>query len=176
LPYWDSLLFSAMPTYGQDFQLETFNDRLFSFQTLTDRKEIWTFFGMPPSDQAGFSVHDAITQTIMAYGVVGMVVFLTVLVAGLVISHRVVWRSTDPVERSYAALLLSLVFSNIFVGAVMQSHIAIFPINFLFWLCAGALTTVTFKKPAVEAAGFDLETLQAIIESSVKGKGLPVTS
>ena len=173
LPYYDSLIYSAFPTLGQNFQLETFNDRLYSFQTLTDQKEIWTLFGLSPTAQAAFSVHDAITQTIMGYGIVGTLVFLGVLVGGLIVSHRVVWNSTNPVERNYTALLLSLIFANIFIGAVMQNHIAIFPINFIFWVCAGALTTVTFKKPAVEAAAFDLETLREIIESSSsKRKGL----
>ena len=115
-------------------------------------------------------IHDAITQTVAGYGVVGTLVFAIVLITALVVSHRVVWRSDKQIERNYMALLLSLVFANIFVGAVMQNHIAIFPVNFLFWLCAGALTTVTFKKPAVEAAAFDLETLREIIESSAKKK------
>jgi hypothetical protein len=173
LPYWDNVIMTELPSYGGDLQLETFNDRLFSFQTLTGNSQIWTFFGMTPDEASAYAVHDAITQTIIGYGMVGSIVFLGVLITGLVISHRVVWRSTDPTERSYMALLLSLIFANIFVGAVMQNHIAIFPINFLFWLCAGALTTVTFKKPAVEAAAFDLESLQALIETSSKRKVQP---
>jgi hypothetical protein len=172
LPYWDSVILSNFPGSADSVHLQTFNERLFSFQTLTDNKLIWTAFGMSPSEMEGIAVHDAITQTVMGYGVVGTLVFLGFLTGGLVVSHRVVWKSTDPIERNYMALLLSLIFANIFVGAVMQSHIGIFPVNFLFWICAGALTTATFKKPAVEAAAFDLETLRAIIESSSKGKKL----
>jgi hypothetical protein len=173
LPFWEAGLQRAMPGFDQAFQLQTFNDRLYSFQTLTEDPNIWTLFGVPSAERTDFHVHDAISETLISYGVVGSLAFVVVLVVVLVISHRVVWRSDDRAERGYAALLLSMIFANIFIGAVMQSHISIFPINFLFWLCVGALTTVTFKKPAAAAAGFDLETLQAIIESSTKGKAMP---
>ena len=90
----------------------------------------------------------------MSYGVCGLLAFVGVLVWILSLSHRVVWRAMGHSERSYAALLLSFIFANIFVGAMMQSHISIFPMNVVFWMCSAALLKITFNPPpAVEEKG-----------------------
>ncbi len=142
-------------------QLQTFNDRLSSFQNLTTNPAIWTFFGIPASDRDTVYTHDAISEALASYGVVGMIAFLAVLVTILSVSHRVVWRATKSSERSYAALLLSFIFANLFVGALLQSHIAIYPINFIFWMCTGALLKITFNQQSIAEANprMDLVTL-----------------
>ena len=159
LPVWESELQATVPGYDQALQLQTFNDRLYSFQNLRDNREIWSLFGLSTEEKENFFAHDAITQSVMSYGAVGLFAFLSVIVVVLAMSHRLVWRATNASDRSYASLLLSFVFANLFVGALMQSHIDIFPVNFIFWVCAGALLKITFhqqpivqKKPTIDLA------------------------
>ncbi len=65
------------------------------------------------------------------------------MIAVLWMTHRIVWEETDNSRRRYTSLLLSFVFANLFIGAMMQSHIDIFPVNFLFWFSTGALLKIT---------------------------------
>ena len=159
LPTWEGMLQATVPGYDQAFQLQTFNDRLYSFQNLRDNREIWSFLGLSAEEKDNIFAHDAITQAVISYGAVGLAAFITVIVMVLSTSHRLVWRATNESDRSYASLLLSFIFANLFVGALMQSHIDIFPVNFIFWVCAGALLKITFnqqpiviKKPTIDLA------------------------
>lgn len=174
LPTWEARLQSNIPGYDQALQLQTFNDRLSSFQTLRDNHDIWSLFGLPAEQRDSIFVHDAITQTIVSYGVIGMLAFLGVLVLVLSISHRLVWRAKDSADLYYAALLLSFVFSNLFVGALMQSHIDIFPVNFIFWMCTGALLKITFNQQPIIVAKpkLDLAALTAALKTAKR----PVTA
>ena len=149
LPAWEASLQSSIPGYDQALQLQTFNDRLSSFQALREDRTIWSAFGLPANQRATIFVHDAISQTLVSYGAVGMLAFLVVLVTVLSTRHRLVWKATNSAERSYAALLLSFIFANLFVGALLQSHIDIFPVNFIFWMCAGALLKITFNQQLI---------------------------
>ena len=149
LPQWESNIQRAIPGYDQAFTLQTFNDRLLSFQTLRESSSIWTAFGMPTDMRGTVYVHDAITQTLVSYGVVGMLAFMVLLGQTLAVSHRLVWKAPNGPERSYAAMLLAFIFANLFVGAIMQSHIEIFPVNFIFWMCAGALLKITVHQQPI---------------------------
>ena len=166
LPGWESSLQSNVPGYDQAFQLQTFNDRLTSFQTLRNDPGIWSAFGLPTDERSSIFVHDAISETLVSYGVVGMLAFLTVLVLVLTVSHQLVWKATNPTDQYYASLLLSFIFANLFVGALMQSHINIFPVNFIFWMCAGALLKITFNQQAIVAVKpkIDLAALAAALK------------
>ncbi len=166
LPAWESTLQTALPGFDQGLQLQTFNDRLYSFQTLRDNREIWSFFGLSAEEKESIYAHDAITQAVTSYGVVGLAAFLTVLVTVLTMSHRLVWQATNAPDRRYASLLLSFIFSNLFVGAILQSHIDIFPVNFIFWVCAGALLKITFNQQPIVAVKpkIDLAALAAALK------------
>ena len=168
LPEWETTLQEAVPgTNERALVLQTFNDRLYSFENLRDNRAIWSFFGLTTEERESVYAHDAITQSIISYGVVGLIAFVTVLVIVLTLSHRLVWRATDENDRRYAALLLGFVFSNLFVGALMQTHIDIFPVNFIFWICAGALLKITFQQQAIVAAKptLDLVALAAALKA-----------
>ena len=150
LPIWESSLQAALPgTDDRALVLQTFNDRLYSFENLRDNRAIWSFFGLAVEERESIFAHDAITQSIVSYGVVGVTAFVTVIVTILTMSHRLVWRATNEQDQRYASLLLGFVFSNLFVGALMQSHIDIFPVNFIFWMCAGALLKITFQQQPI---------------------------
>ena len=166
LPAWESTLQSSIPGYDQALQLQTFNDRLSSFQTLKENSSIWSAFGVSNELKESIFAHDAITQMIISYGVIGSLAFVAVIVLVLATSHRLVWKATSPADRSYAALLLSFVFANLFVGALLQSHIDIFPVNFIFWLCAGALLKITFHQQPIVAVKpkIDLAALAAALK------------
>ena len=119
LPTWETSLQTTMPGYDQAFQLQTFNDRLYSFQNLRDNPAIWSFFGLSTEEKDAVFAHDAITQSICSYGVVGLIAFVTVIVTVLTMSHRLVWQATNEADQKYASLLLSFIFANLFVGAMM---------------------------------------------------------
>ena len=171
LPAWENTLQSAIPGFDQGLQLQTFNDRLSSFQTLRDNREIWSFFGLSTDEKETIFALDAITQAIISYGVVGLIAFLSVLVTVLVMSHRLVWQATNVADRRYASLLLSFIFANLFVGAVLQSHIDIFPVNFIFWVCAGALLKITFHQQAIVVVKPTIDL--AALAASLKPKQRP---
>ena len=150
LPIWDDVIQSALPNSMNAFHLQTFNDRLYSFITLTEVSGVWTAFGLPERERTNFSVHDAITESLVKYGALPLFIFLGVMAVILIASHRMVWREHDLARRRYVTLLLSLIFSNLFVGAMLQSHINIFPINFIFWFCVGALLKVVLQEQTAQ--------------------------
>ena len=146
LPRWEEIIQSFLPGTDEALHLQTFNERLYSFMSLTSDPGMWSFFGLPVSERGNFALHDAISQTLVEYGAIPLIVFVGLLIAVLCLSHQLVWREHDLPRRKYVALLLSMVFANLFTGALMQSHINIFPINFIFWFCVGALLKVVFQE------------------------------
>lgn len=179
LPVWEAALQSTLPGNEQALQLQTFNDRLWSFETLRTNPDIWSFFGLSAAQKENIFAHDAITESILSYGVVGLAAFLTVIIVILSMSHRLVWQATNDADRRYAALLLAFIFANLFVGALMQSHINIFPVNFIFWVCAGALLKITFNQQPIvlKEPKIDLAALAASLRpkpvSALAGYTLP---
>lgn len=174
LPRWEASLQSSIPGYDQAFQLQTFNDRLSSFQTLTHSQNIWSPFGLSTEQREAIFVHDAISETLVSYGVIGLLAFVTVLVVVLGASHRLVWKATNPSDQYYASLLLSFIFANLFVGAIMQSHINIFPVNFIFWMCAGALLKITFNQQTIVAVKPKIDPVA--LAAAIKAARRPVTA
>ena len=150
----------SFPGYDQALQLQTFQRPPLELRNCCDPTgKSGRFSVSPPTKRRTIFAHDAITESIISYGVVGLAAFVTVIVTVMSVSHRLVWQATNQSDRRYAALLLAFIFSNLFVGALMQSHINIFPVNFIFWICAGALLKITFnqqpivlKKPTIDLA------------------------
>lgn len=150
LPVWEGQLQTAIPGYDQAFYLQTFNDRLWSFENLRDNPAIWSAFGLTAEEKGSIYTHDAISQTLVSYGVVGMFAFIAVLVGVLVISHRLIWNVRDKADRLYLSLLVAFIFSHLFIGGIMQTHITIYPINFIFWMCVGVLLKIiTSQQPSI---------------------------
>ncbi|SRR5579862_143867 len=139
-----ALLPSGNSFFTSAFRLETYSARLYSYQNLLNNGDLWTWFGN--SSLAASRVvqnnelsHDAITQTLVSFGVVGLAIILYVGVASFAWLHERVLRLRAGRERAWGVGLLSILAGIMASGLLTGNHLAVYPLSFLFWALAGTL-------------------------------------
>jgi O-Antigen ligase len=128
------------------FRLGTFSERLMSFHNALTNPQFHTLFGNPDAtkqdDENSYDetvAHDQITQTLVRYGFVGLVVSGIIAICALWIAHRTVLNLKDRTIREIAIALLSVVTSVVYSGMLFGSHLDLFPVDFFFALLVGIL-------------------------------------
>lgn len=153
LPYWDSFMPKSMPFLAQLTRLQTFSDRLKSFDQLK-RADTYSWFGL---DHEILS-HDAITTGVARYGALpmGMVAIVGVLL--LVKVHRALLRLPSVNERRAASMLLGLSAATFAGGALVGGVFGTFPTNVYWWLLMGGLAMMTVARRV------PVESLESVAE------------
>ncbi len=130
----------------------TYWDRLSGFSTVLMNPKAWTLFGYGKAEDGTgmYYYHDPISEILVRYGAIALVVVLIVMVLMLRWFHRQSWRLNDPVDRRFAASLIALGFSILLVSTVSGSVMAVFPVNIFFWLTCSAVLGLA-KKAATKA-------------------------
>ena len=143
-------------------------ERSFASATSSFNPEFHTWFGNRSEvyeDLAEEShdnvAHDQIGQILVSFGFVGLGFFLGVMVLGLVIAHRGIFRQRDPVRRRMMLGCLSVLIATLFSGMLFGSHLecfrSIFSLHFSWmflrfergWTTKSCFNTgpVKFRKP-----------------------------
>lgn len=139
----------------QAFRVGTYSERLFGFQNVFRNRSMWTWFGNPDlayrvgqHEVRDEVVHDALGQTLVTYGFVGLFAMLCIGSFSLLYLHRRVLAAppgpTDVLGRGLLSISIAIIVSGMIAGA----HLSVFPINTLFWLSVGALVVTTQKQSA----------------------------
>jgi hypothetical protein len=148
------------------FRLGTFSERLMSFHNALTNPRFHTLFGDPEvtkqdeEDSYDETVaHDQITQTLVRYGFVGLVVSGIIAVSGLWIAHRTVLSVKDRTIREIAIALLSVVTSVVYSGMLFGTHLDQFPVDFFFALLVGILVLCCERRLSPDFKEAPLATL-----------------
>jgi hypothetical protein len=152
----DNALPQENATQIEAFHLATFSDRLVSFHNVMTNPAFHTWFGNRDAaelelDSRENIAHDQIGQILISYGFAGLVLFGVVLVLGLWLSHRAVFRQQDKAKREMLIGILSIELATILSGMLFGSHLGVFPINVLFYLFASVVFTLGRKSESLQA-------------------------
>ena len=151
---------SAMPGdkdwQQQAFRLGPLSDRLQGYQGVLLNPRMYTLFGHGASSgelelrygEEGFS-HDSLSQLLYRFGIAGVVLCVSVVVAVMWRLHSGVWRMRDPERKKFAAMLVSIVVFILFTHLGGGSY-AVFPINLFIWLFLGLAVTVCVRQKETE--------------------------
>ena len=132
---------------AEAFHVATFSDRLISFRNVMTNPAFHTWFGNRDAaqleqDSQDYLAHDQIGQTLVSYGLAGLILSGVVLVVALWFAHRAVFRQPDQLKRKILLGILSVELATIVSGMLFGSHLGVFPINVLFYLFASIVFTV----------------------------------
>lgn len=130
----------------QAFRIGTFTDRVHSYNSVLYDTSLWSWFGLGRGNQ--MLTHDAIGDTLVSYGAVGLVLIAAFTIGGLHRFHVLVFNHRSQKNFHTLVLLMSLITANLFGSILFQTHIVIFPANFFFWLCVGSLFALTMEAAA----------------------------
>lgn len=141
----------------QAFRVGTYSERLFGFQNVFRNRAMWTWFGNPElaykagqHEERDDVVHDALGQTLVTYGFVGLFAMLCLGSLALLFLHRRVLATPPGQADVLGRGLLSISIAIIASGMIAGAHVSVFPINALFWLSVGALIVSTEKQSATQ--------------------------
>ena len=133
----------------QAFRIGTYSERLYGFQNVFRNRAMWTWFGNPnlaykPGQEEIIDevVHDAIGQTLVSYGIAGLLTLVSGGSLALLFLHRRILSIPKGPGEILGRVLLSILIATFFGGMLTGSHIAVFPLNLLFWMTVGMLVTV----------------------------------
>ncbi len=143
LPVWDSYMPKNLPFLQQLTRLQTFSDRLKSFDQLK-RADTYSWFGL---DQEIF-VHDEVTASIVRFGLLPVALIGLVATVFLIMVHRALLRLSCPTDRRVAALLLGLSAATFAGGALVGGVFGTFPNNVYWWMTTGGMLMMTLARPA----------------------------
>lgn len=144
----------------QAFRVGTYSERLYGFQNMFKNRSLWTWFGNPKlttmqGDQVGDdeTVHDAIGQMLVTHGIVGVLLLVSAGSFALFVLHRRILSIRKGPNESLGRGLLSVGIAIFLSGMLTGTHLAVFPLNLLFWSAVGVLVAVTQvgRKPPVTA-------------------------
>jgi len=141
LPVWDAHLSKETPLLVQATRIQTFTERLRSYQELKNW-ENYSFFGV---NHPVFA-HDAVTEALVHYGAIPLVIILGIGLFCLRRVHRWIFQLPTRWERRLASMLLGCGL-GVVAGAVLFGGVAgVFPVNGFMWITFGGLVVVIFQR------------------------------
>jgi len=147
LPVWDAHLAKDTPLIVQATRIQTFTDRLRSYQELKNW-ENYSAFGV---NHPVFA-HDAVTEALVHYGAVPLMLILGICFYCLRGLHRWVLRIPSRSDRRLACLLFGAGL-GVVAGAVLFGGVAgVFPVNGFMWIAFGGLVVMIFQQMDAERA------------------------
>ena len=154
LPTIQSMIPLKSAKENQAFSILTYSERLKSLHNLKSNPQFWTLFGNSSlqSEERRFGsedfiVHDAISQGLIRWGVMGFGFFL---ISGSLILfqiHKRIYSSETESIKTLGCGLVACIVSNLVTGSLSGSHLHIFPINLFFWMIFGFLISIFISQP-----------------------------
>ena len=141
LPVWDSYMPKSLPFLVQLTRLQTFSERLQSFNQLKD-PNTYSLFGL----EHEIFFHDEITAAIVRHGVIPVLCLAIIASVILVKIHKSLLQLTTLTERRAAALLLGLSAATFAGGALVGGIFGTFPSNVYWWLMMSAVLMMTLAR------------------------------
>jgi len=115
--------------------MNSYVDRLQGFANVLMNPQAYTLFGLgdPTERSTAFYNHDPVSEALLSYGVVGLV--LGTVVGGVLLwrIHEVVVGMKHPVLRALAAACLANAAGSVAVSLLNGNLLGVYPINVFFW-------------------------------------------
>jgi hypothetical protein len=126
----------------------TYWDRLTGFSNVLMNPKAWSLFGYGQAEDGTgmYYYHDPISEILMRYGAVTLVIVIGVVVFMLSWFHKQAWQIESKPDRQFASAMIALAFSIMLVSAVSGSVMTVFPVNVFFWLACAAVLGLS-KRP-----------------------------
>jgi hypothetical protein len=131
LASWDSVVASKL---GDNYSIQTFSDRLKSFETLKDAK----YYSLLGTDTE-YYIHDFISLVLVKSGVVGLLALLTSAFTGTYYIHSWTWKLPKNLRPFYAALLTMLIPFTALIGLGGRGDLHVTPNNLRIWTLIGCI-------------------------------------
>ena len=132
-----------------NININTFSDRLFGFTNVLMAPDAYTWFGygsargIDPRDP--LYNHDLLSNTLVRYGAVVLLVMLVSVVFFLLWTHRQILSIQDKRRRNFAAAMLACAMSIFAISITCGNVLSIFPANTFFWLAVSG--TIIAARP-----------------------------
>ena len=133
----------------------TYWDRLSGFSNVLMNPHAWSLFGYGSAEDGTgmYYYHDPISEILMRYGAVTLIVVMSALIFMLNWFHQQAWRLEARADRQFASSMISMAFSILLVSAVSGSVMTVFPVNVFFWLtCSAVLSLARRHAPESQPA------------------------
>lgn len=140
------------------FRLGTMSDRFQGYQMVLLNPRMYTLFGHGVAtseldlkfNEEGYN-HDVLSSTLFRFGIVGVLVALSICAYTLIRIHSAVWRIQDRDRKALGTTLVSILV------LILISHIGgpsshVFPINLFIWLFLGLVITICAETEENKAA------------------------
>ena len=162
--------------------MNSYVDRLQGFMNILLNPQAYSLFGIGSWDERDNSMrgHDPISEALVTYGAVPLVIGLVIIAVSMKRVHRIVLDIKDPNIKAIAAALLGNAVGNIAVSIINGNLLGTFPVNVFFWLPIGwtiALRQADLKLRANAALEPTPEVVVAPIQTRPRvGRFRPVRS
>ena len=154
---------SLQGNWGENMlNINTYSDRVKSWMNLKD-PATYSLFGLDHP----LNNHDFFTQTLVSYGIVGLVVLVGVVTTGVWFVQRTVLRVEDARDRQFAIFCLAVTIPSILVGFINLGNFTANPVNLQIWtFFGGAICMVINSRLAPEPVTRSLHSLKAALQAS----------
>ena len=131
LASWDTVVASKL---GRDYSIQTYSDRLRSFETLKDAK-YYSLLGT----NTEYYIHDFFSLVLIKSGVVGLFAFVATAFTGAYYIHSWTWRLPKNLQPFYAAQLTMLIPFTALIGLGGRGDLHVTPNNIRIWTLVGCI-------------------------------------
>ena len=144
LAAWDGVVASKL---GPNYSIQTFSDRLKSFETLKDAK-YYSLLGT----NTDYYIHDFFSFILIKSGVVGLVAFVASAFAGAYYIHSWTWKLPKDLRPFYVAQLTMLIPFTALIGLGGRGDLHVTPNNIRIWTLVGCIIVTIVRARQVRKA------------------------
>jgi hypothetical protein len=145
LESWDAIVAANL---GGNYSIQTFSDRLKSFEILKEAKH-YSMFGT----DADYNVHDFLSFVLINSGVIGLLALLISGGIGAYYIHSWTWKLPNHLKPFYVALLTMLIPFTVLIGLGGRGDLHVTPNNIRIWTLVGCIiVTIVRVRQARTAA------------------------
>jgi hypothetical protein len=163
LALWDGVV---APKLGSDYSIQTFSDRLRSFETLKDAK----YYSLLGSNSE-YYIHDFFSLILIKTGVVGLLALIISGFTGAYYIHSWTWKLPKNLRPFYAALLTMLIPFTALIGLGGRGDLHVTPNNLRIWTLIGCIiVTIVRMRQVRMTAKASISPAPEVLEMSY-GRG-----
>ena len=151
LAAWDNIVASKL---GPNYSIQTFSDRLQSFETLKDAK----YYSLLGTDTE-YGIHDFFSLVLVKSGVIGLFAFAASAFAGAYYIHSWTWKLPKDLRPFYAAQLTMLIPFTALIGLGGRGDLHVTPNNIRIWTMIGCIIVTIVRSRQLRRASLDSNPL-----------------
>lgn len=144
LASWDTVVASKL---GNNYSIQTFSDRLKSFETLKDAK----YYSLLGTD-TDYGIHDFFSFVLIKSGVIGLLAFAVSAFTGASYIHSWTWKLPKDLRPFYVAQLTMLIPFTALIGLGGRGDLHVTPNNIRIWTLVGCIIVTIVRVKQVRTA------------------------